>query len=305
MSSGRRDIDELITKLISDSTQDSVKAELELVSIGEPTVEPLIALLDNSKYSDKWFHIADALGHIGDKRATEPLIRMLENPASRDYVLARKYAAYAFAELKDARAVDVLIGMLHERLHIEEDGEIYDEPEHETIEAVAGALTEIGDPRALEPIVNRLLEGDHWHQDALKGWGEPALLLLLEALKSEDVNRRSNAASLMENFNDPRAIDNLIYVLENDSEKEVRHSAAYALTWIGSPKAFDALLAALDDPYEQTQIQAAMGLGRLGDARAIEALARVAENETSNARNFAAQALESIKTRMNSTDNQQ
>ena len=256
MSTDGEHIDELIAKLISGSTQDSVKAELELVTIGEPSVESLIALLGNPKYSDKWFHIADALGRIGDKRAVEPLIRMLENPVSRDYVLARKYAAYAFAELKDARAVDILIGMLHERLHIEEDGEIYDEPEHETIEAVAGALTKIGDPRALEPIVNRLLEGDHWHDFALIGWGEPALLLLLEALKSEDANRRQNAASLLDDFHDIRAVDSLIDRLMNDTDKGVRSSAAYALGRIRNPKALDALQGALKDSHEYTRVQA-------------------------------------------------
>jgi HEAT repeat protein len=304
MSTSVQDIDELIATLTGGSLDAAIKAENALAEIGEPVVEPLIALLSDSKYSNIWWLVAGALERIGDKRAVEPLIRMLENPASRDYVLARKYAAYAFAELKDARAVDVLIGMLHERLHVEEDDEIYDEPEHETIAAVAGALTKIGDPRALEPLVNRLLEGNHWHQDALIRWGEPAMLLLLEALKSEDANRRHIAASLLEDFHDLRAVDSLIDILKNDSNNDVRSGAAYSLGRIRNPKAFDALLTALSDPYKRTRYQAATSLGLLGDVRAIEALKRATEDENMTVRHHAAQALEMINAHINSTSNQ-
>jgi HEAT repeat protein len=86
------------------ATLDAEQAREELVKIGDPAVQPLIAAL-----KDKDPHIrggaALALGEIKDSRAIDPLIAALrdENAGTRSAAVA------ALGEIKDARAMDALI----------------------------------------------------------------------------------------------------------------------------------------------------------------------------------------------------
>ena len=66
-----------------------------LVDIGQPAVEPLIAVLQDKRASDVWVHAAYALGKIGDARAVEPLSAMLNHEN-----LFRNHAASALDEIK-------------------------------------------------------------------------------------------------------------------------------------------------------------------------------------------------------------
>lgn len=114
-------------------------------------------------------------------------------------------------------------------------------------------------------------------------------------LKSGNEKRRSHAASLLGEFGDPQAVPLLIEVLQHDKSDRARHSTAYALSELKDPRAFDALLAALDDPYEQTRMYTAMGLGQLKDVRAVGALKKASQDEHPMVRNFANWALEWIE----------
>ena len=108
-----------------------------LVAIGKSAVEPLIKALEDE---DVRYYAADALGKIGDKRAIEPLIKLLRiekwefNDPSRfhcvDHLVAigksaveplikalededvRYYAADALGKIGDKRAVEPLLGIL-------------------------------------------------------------------------------------------------------------------------------------------------------------------------------------------------
>lgn len=291
------DLADILDKLINGNIETRIKASNSIREFGSEAVEPLIGLIENPDNYDSWWLIAEALGTIGDERAVEPLIQLLNSPKSFEAILARKYTAEALGVLGDSRAVDTLIEMLKDRIYEEEeDGFVIDEPNQESIEVAIWALTEIGDLRGLSPIIQRSFEEDYYCTGSiLTKWGEPAFKLLVGELRSDDENKRGIAASMLGEFGDRRAVTLLIELLKNDRSKRVRHSAAYALSELNDAQAFDALLGALDDSYEQTRIFATMGLGNLKDIRAIDALKKATHDEDATVRNSARQALEFIQ----------
>src|SRR5579864_4744077 len=107
----------LLDKLVSGQLEERIEAGHSLVGYGTSAVGPLIQLLANRENSDSWWLIADALGTIGDRRAVEPLLAVLNDPTSGQATLARKYTAWALGQLKDVRATDELIKVLHDRIH--------------------------------------------------------------------------------------------------------------------------------------------------------------------------------------------
>jgi hypothetical protein len=106
-------------------------------------VEPLISLLnDQDAFIAPWS--AEALGAIGDKKATEPLIRALKGELNRNRMFGsdmdlRVNAARALGLIKDESAVPTLISCLS------------DENPRMREQAIS-ALREIGSPAALEAI---------------------------------------------------------------------------------------------------------------------------------------------------------
>jgi|GEM_PF-5179596 len=111
-----------------------------LGSIEEPkAVEALINALSDDGLNVRPSAI-EALGRIGDKRATTPLLQILENKQENKYT--RSYAAKALGGIKDSRAVQPLIAALSDNAL-------------ELRCASAEALGEIGDRRALEPLVKK------------------------------------------------------------------------------------------------------------------------------------------------------
>lgn len=89
---------------------------------------------------------AEALGLIGDPRAVEVLIRVLQNPATVSAV--SYYVCRALGQLGDVRAVELLIQTLSER-------------ESHVGAQAAEALGRIGDRRAIEPL-RIALQSDKW-----------------------------------------------------------------------------------------------------------------------------------------------
>jgi HEAT repeat protein len=257
--------EDLFKQLLSGTLEESIQAAYALGRLGGEAIESLIAVLKDPTKHHVWWLVVTALGRSSNKRAVEPLIEFLKNPLSSGGLLARKYTVIALGDLRDPRAVDVLIAALDEREHYEEeDGEevtVYDEPAHEIIESAAWGLWQIGDLRAVEPIVNRLLRGDHWHDNCLAKWGEPAFERLIKAVNSANEITRSRAASLLGEFGDIRAVEPLIEVLRKDTSEKVRHSAAYGLYELRNIRGLEPLLAALQDPYQQVRLHAAWGVG--------------------------------------------
>jgi HEAT repeat protein len=132
----------------------------------------------------------------------------------------------------------------------------------------AEALGEIGDPAAVQPLIDALSD------------------------KSTDV--QYVAAKSLGMLADARAVEPLIRKLKSE-EKWVRRGAAHSLGLIGDKRAVDPLIAILADPHHDVRAQAAWALGRLGEARAIEPLKPFLEDIREDVRKEAASALELLQ----------
>jgi HEAT repeat protein len=209
-----------------------------------------------------------ALGQIGDTRAVEPLIAALPTKSAaealnqlgwepgRDEVGARYWMAKGDWEkcvAIGAPAVEPLIGEL----------------QYGGWQA-AEVLGQIGDTRAVEP--------------------------LIAALKDEDSFVRWQAAEALGQIGDTRAVEPLIAALKDES-KQVRGPAAEALRRIGDARTVESLIAALKDESKQVRGPAAEVLGQIGNPRAVEPLIEALKDDDNNdVRIAAARALVALYT---------
>jgi HEAT repeat protein len=114
--------------------------------------------------------------------------------------------------------------------------------------AAAKALGELGDARAVEPLIKTLAD-----KSCLIG----------------DV--REAAAEALGRLGDTRAVEPLMQSLSGH-EIAVRKAAAAALGRLGDARAVEPLIKALKEKREDVRETAAMALGQFGDTHAVEAL---------------------------------
>ena len=171
--------------------------------------------------------------------------------------------------------------------------------------SVAEALGEIGDVRAVEPLIAALSYANkEMRQCAIVALGkigdgraaEPLVAEMYDASEHEseiiaDALQRIGAA----------AVEPLIAVLQG-TDGTVRVRAGYILEKISSP-AVESLIALLHDTDEWVRGRAAVALGRIGNVRAVAELERVAREDSSRSwwgrvADAAQEAAEKIKKRM-------
>ena len=111
----------------------------------------------------------------------------------------------------------------------------------------------------------------------------------IAALKDDDWALREDAATLLGEFGDPRAVAPLMEVL-HDEDRAVREAATGALRKIGAA-AVPALIAALQDPNGNVQEIAVAVLKDLPDPRALEPLIGCLTNKNWIVRMHAAKGL--------------
>jgi HEAT repeat protein len=266
-----------------------------------------------------------ALGKIGDARAIEPLVEVLGTiPGGWDW----RYSEMT-AEYNDKEITQIVLGVSAEVLkklgHEVERGHDVLNNERILIEklgdddwnvylSAAKALGEIGDERAVEPLIGVLSDDDS---------GASRF-----AACSQNNHRRVRytTAEALGKIGDARAVEPLIGVL-SDNEQEVRKCAAEALDKIGwvpgtdgqraayliavedweslvewGGAAVEPLIEALSDEnhcrntlyIRSLRAAAAEALGKIGDARAVEPLIGMLGDEDSDVRYDAAEALGKI-----------
>lgn len=139
----------------------------------------------------------------------------------------------------------------------------------------------------------------------------PPVELLIEQLHGPDWTARCDAARLLGQSRDPRAVDALLPDLD-DRDWRVRRNAAQALGALRDPRAVEPLLLVLQDRTLTVRQRAIVALGRIKDPRALPALLDiVVENkqesyEASKAvRKFGKKALPEIVRGFERTGNQQ
>ncbi len=224
--------------------------------LGEAAVEPLIAALGDDDDAVRC-SAAEALGEIGDKRAVEPLISVLQSeelscsvadtvergrngrlakkPLARKAEKIRCSAVDALGQLQDARAVEPLINVLQDS----------DCPNAIRCSA-ALALAQIGDQRAVEP--------------------------LFEAMDGDFLNSLGVSAALaLSGMGDKRPVERYIAALRKREHDQGR--VAVVLGELGDPQALSALAAMLDRDDWLAGRSAIQAIGQIGGDRAVRILA--------------------------------
>src|SRR5262249_27686110 len=231
-----------------------------------------------------------AIGRIGDKRGTAPLIDMLRKD---EYPPARAMAAFALGEIEDAGAATALLEVVNSS--------------KESPDAQARAIEALGKIAAVQanaeklgqatldsinqslvkrlPAVGGALSAD---QKLLSSLTVTALMRLRDPtsveplagqLKSKDNDIRAQAANALARLRQPveGAVPALIEAL-NDSDVAVRANAARALGASKDARAVEPLVKLLGDKNEPVRVGAVRALAALNDRRAVEPLTALGEN---------------------------
>ena len=227
---------------------------------------------------------AEALGNLEDVRGIDPLIRALED----DDRTVREKAAEGLGKLADMRAVDPLIRSLEDQRSVYGVGK------------AAEALGILGDKRAVEPLIKSLDRGGFGVGKAVLALGQLADSRAVDPLVARARYGSRVAAEALRNFDFRDAGLPLVEAL-NDSDTQVRANAAKSLGILRHPQAATPLIQALGDRLRQVRETAAHALGELGDASSIERLRDVATNDRSKAvKQAAKQALERCEAKLSS-----
>ncbi len=255
-------IDPLIN-VFEDSEVISHAAVWALYKIGTPTVEPLIAALNESNKKGKY--AAETLGKIKDPRAIKPLIEAFNKSN-----IVSKAAIWALIKIGES-AVGPLIEALYEF--------------ENKIRKAAETLGKIGDSRAIEPLIQvfkynlhsrvlretiaRALERLAWNPPknelgahyyvALGEWdklaeiGALSINPIIDSLENLDNFNESPATESLGSIKDSKAVNHLITFLYHKSHF-VRANVARALGKIGDFRAIKPLITLLDDEYSRQDI---------------------------------------------------
>jgi HEAT repeat protein len=117
----------------------------------------------------------------------------------------------------------------------------------------------------------------------------------LSELRDVSKEKRRTAVMKLGMQGGDEAVRTLMMIVANINEDLiVRGRAALMLGKIGDARAVEPLIRALDAPGFQTPLYAAQSLGKLGDPRAIEPLIRVMESHNDKTREAAQEALEKL-----------
>lgn len=152
---------------------------------------------------------------------------------------------------------------------------LLDNEDHYIRRITVETLGELGDPQAVEYLMQSLKDTDWYVQikaaDALVKIGKPTVEWLILAL--EDTNRgvRRRAVEALGKIGDLKAVEPLILMLK-DKDDDVRMEAADALGRLRDLQAVEPLILSLDDNERGVRSRAADALGKLGDTQAVEPL---------------------------------
>lgn len=231
-----------------------------LASLGARALPVLLPRLADPD-ADVRIFVANVLGNLGERAATEPLLTALTD--SHENV--RYAAAEALGKLKDPRATRALLQAMRDDEWVRF--------------AAIEALGLIADPVAVEPLTV-LLEGEPWLRlpaiEALGHMGDAATGAVLRRYLDDNqmvnhaviaalgaIDERHGTRFLAE-LNQPTLQHTLVEALTS-TYPAVRRSATLALGWVGDAETLPTLLQRLSDETEEVRLAARQSLIQFGE----------------------------------------
>lgn len=334
---GDRRAVEPIMRALKDVDKDVKRLAAEALAVlgDSRAVDPLIVLLREGEREVK-AAAAQALGQLGDPRAAGPLSDALRHgnqlvvsnavdalvqlgPESTDFAVdmlqdSNKVARHSAATVLErvgwnpadsASRIRFAIAKGDFKACVQEGPAAVDLVLSEFQESVgsrsmiARTLGELGDARAVEPLIAALRDPDYLSRvaavEALANLGDaraigPLTAVLddknkavsqaaasaLKGWKSSNALTRVRIAIANRNFSacvteGAVAVEPLIAAFKSEHDENMRNAAVRALVELGTPSV-EPLIAALQDSYQFVREMAAKALGELKDARAVEPL---------------------------------
>ena len=227
----------------------------------------------------------------GSKEAYEFIVSVLKDKNSKN----RRYAALRLGDIGGEESIRLLTESLREEnfslcaganIGLKKIGEKAIAPLINMLNAekkgtrhfVAITLMDIGDKRAIEPLIEALKKRLISTAATALGYlgDKKAFKPLTEALQDDDKKYRSSAAGALGRLRDPRAVNALLKALR-DKEESVCESTAFALAEIGAP-AVKPLIGALKGASRSVQAHIGLALERMQDENAVEPLIKALKN---------------------------
>jgi HEAT repeat protein len=224
--------------------------------------------------------IAEALKVVGNL-ATEPLVRLLENPDPD----IRWRAASLLGDGRDMRAVGPLVAAL-------------EDADERVSGSVAIALGEIGDEAAVDPLIRAFTTGsaDLRNRSVIalgKIRSKRAFATIVAASGDDDYEVRLSAIRAMWSIRDARMLPVLLPFFQ-DPDPAVRMETIRALGSYPLTGTVDCLIRALDDPDAGIRKEASGVLGKRNAVAAVRPLVALLGDPDTGVRLSAAGALDAI-----------
>jgi HEAT repeat protein len=192
-------------------------------------------------------------------RLGEPAFQKLVAALGDSQAAGRPHMAHTLSKMRDARAVDVLLAVLHD-------------PDIAVVRKAVFALGQIGEARAISAITVLLGHEDEELQttltQTLEKFGASAVPDLLRAMEDERPAVREQAAHILGQIGGEEAVTALVNAL-NDTQWQVRFAVVTALGYVGGEQARAALQTLQDDPHPRVRGLVPKVLARMKHARPV------------------------------------
>lgn len=239
---------------VRDAARDALEhlAYMTMPKRSAQDIERLIAQLQSAEVDERET-AATALGDLVDERELAPLLALLEHERGD----VRHAAALALAYISESRDTDWFVRAHREQVQGPLIQALHD-PESRVRAAIAQALGQWGDQRAVAPLLAIIEDEDtEVRRQVVETLSYPkderTLEPFIRAFFTDPEPRvRAYAAQGLSPFDDRRAVDSLIRYLQNE-QPEVRRQAAEMLCWLKDERATDALLQAFEDSNQEAR----------------------------------------------------
>jgi len=248
-----------------------------LVRINDPVIAPRIAPLVGDPMLGA--AAAEALGHIGDEDAVEPLAAALSQPTTSVPAIVEALTRIQHRYETSISGGDEIKELVRRHLSVDGVRRIIAALERASGEAVRPLVNLLGwlQDTAIPGALVRLLGAEEARHDVVEAFvrfGSSAVPLLVDQLSEADLDTRKAAIIALGRIGDRRAVEPLIALL-NQRDRELWVSVASALARLGDSRAFEPLLPLLGDSdvaVRQAVIGALNSIGHPDMAKRVCAL---------------------------------